>query len=86
MTMLYLNLCYIKECYKGTALYNLFCISFQVFFRAGALNRLESSRDDRVTGRVTSFQAYCRGYLARKKLQKLKVRLWQISVYSQPSL
>lgn len=44
-----------------------------MFFRAGALNRLESSRDDRVTGRITAFQAFCRGYLARKHLAKLRV-------------
>jgi len=38
------------------------------------LNRLESSRDDRVTGRITAYQAYCRGYIARKRLAKRRVR------------
>ncbi|KAL4224255.1 TRAFAC class myosin-kinesin ATPase superfamily [Mactra antiquata] len=51
----------------------------KVFFRAGALNRLESSRDDRVTGRITAFQAYCRGYVARKRLAKLRVQHVAIS-------
>ncbi|XP_052800261.1 unconventional myosin-XVIIIa-like isoform X4 [Mya arenaria] len=51
----------------------------KVFFRAGALNRLESSRDDRVTGRITAFQAYCRGYTARKRLEKLRVQHVAIS-------
>lgn len=51
----------------------------RVFFRAGALNRLESSRDDRVTGRILAFQAYCRGYLARKRLAKLRVQHVAIS-------
>ncbi|XP_052268489.1 unconventional myosin-XVIIIa-like isoform X2 [Dreissena polymorpha] len=51
----------------------------KVFFRAGALNRLESSRDDRVTGRITAFQAYCRGYIARKRLEKRRVQHVAIS-------
>ena len=42
MTVLYLNLCYIKECYKGTALYVLCCfccrypVSYAAYFAAGS--------------------------------------------------
>ena len=46
---------------------------FQVFFRAGGLSQLEDIRDEKLTGTIVSLQAKCRGYISRRKLQKLKV-------------
>ncbi|KAK0175999.1 hypothetical protein PV328_000180 [Microctonus aethiopoides] len=46
----------------------------QIFFRIGALEQLESQRDDKLTGRIILLQARCRGYLARKKLNTLKLQ------------
>ncbi|XP_014213237.1 unconventional myosin-XVIIIa isoform X2 [Copidosoma floridanum] len=46
----------------------------QIFFRAGALERLESQRDEKLTGHIILLQARCRGYLARQKLNKLKLQ------------
>ncbi|XP_062577045.1 unconventional myosin-XVIIIa-like [Saccostrea cucullata] len=51
----------------------------QVFFRAGALNRLEMARDEKITGTIINLQARCRGFLARKNLDKLKVKHIAIS-------
>ncbi|KAH0549632.1 hypothetical protein KQX54_011418 [Cotesia glomerata] len=47
----------------------------QIFFRAGALERIESQRDEKLTGPIVLLQARCRGYLARKKLNTLKEKL-----------
>ncbi|KAJ8678757.1 hypothetical protein QAD02_014544, partial [Eretmocerus hayati] len=46
----------------------------QIFFRAGALERLESQRDEKLTGHIILLQARCRGYLARRKLNTLKLQ------------
>ena len=46
---------------------------FQVFFRPGVLSQLEAGRDEKLTGIVTQFQALCRGYLGRKKTERLRV-------------
>ncbi|XP_046442459.1 unconventional myosin-XVIIIa-like isoform X2 [Daphnia pulex] len=46
----------------------------QVFFRPGVLSQLEDQRDEKITNRVIKFQAQCRGFLARKRLSKLKVQ------------
>ena len=46
---------------------------FQVFFRAGVLAQLESQRDEKLADLIIRFQSRCRGYIARKKLAKLKV-------------
>lgn len=46
----------------------------QIFFRTDALLQLEEQRDERLHGTIIHFQAFCRGYLARKKLAKLKVQ------------
>lgn len=51
----------------------------QVFFRAGSLTSLEVARDEKITGTITKFQAYCRGYLGRKKLEKLRLQQTAIS-------
>lgn len=48
----------------------------QIFFRAGALERLESQRDEKLTGHIILLQARCRGYLARRKLNTLKVNIF----------
>ncbi|XP_040579720.1 unconventional myosin-XVIIIa isoform X2 [Lepeophtheirus salmonis] len=46
----------------------------QVFLRAGVYAHLEQERDDKLQDQITNLQALCRGYLARKKIQKLKVQ------------
>lgn len=46
----------------------------QVFFRSGVLPQLEEHRDEKLHDSVIRFQAVCRGYLARKKAEKLKVQ------------
>ncbi|XP_063988218.1 unconventional myosin-XVIIIa isoform X6 [Diachasmimorpha longicaudata] len=46
----------------------------KIFFRAGALERLESQRDEKLTGHIILLQARCRGYLARRKLNTLKLQ------------
>lgn len=43
----------------------------KVFFRAGVLAHLEEERDLKLTEILINFQARCRGYLGRKKYQKL---------------
>ncbi|XP_024939770.1 unconventional myosin-XVIIIa isoform X5 [Cephus cinctus] len=45
-----------------------------IFFRSGALERLESRRDEKLTGHIILLQARCRGYLARRKLNTLKLQ------------
>ena len=47
---------------------------FQVFLRSGVLAHLNEERDEKVTDQVVRFQAICRGHLARRRIQKLKVR------------
>lgn len=49
------------------------CVVLQIFFRSGVLAQLEAQRDERLTDNVVRLQARCRGYLARRKLNKLKV-------------
>ena len=46
----------------------------QVFLRAGVLSHLDEEREDKLRDQVIRFQAVCRGHLARRQLQKLKVR------------
>lgn len=46
----------------------------QIFFRTGAISRLEEQRDLVLTDTITHFQAHCRGHLARKRLEKRKVQ------------
>lgn len=46
---------------------NLFRIGqSKVFFRAGVLAHLEEERDMKITDVIINFQAWCRGYVARK--------------------
>ncbi|XP_067015742.2 unconventional myosin-XVIIIa isoform X2 [Anabrus simplex] len=46
----------------------------QIFFRSGVLAQLEAQRDERLTDHVVRLQAQCRGYLARRRLAKLKIQ------------
>ncbi|GFS25764.1 myosin-XVIIIa, partial [Elysia marginata] len=46
----------------------------RVFFRPGSLAQLDLNRDEKFTGIVEQFQALCRGYLGRKRLEKMKVQ------------
>ncbi|XP_050714034.1 unconventional myosin-XVIIIa-like isoform X11 [Eriocheir sinensis] len=46
----------------------------QIFFRTGAVSRLEEQRDLVLADVITHFQAHCRGHLARKRLEKRKVQ------------
>lgn len=38
----------------------------KVFFRAGVLAHLEEERDLKITDVIITFQAWCRGYVARR--------------------
>ncbi|KAI5723847.1 hypothetical protein M8J76_011739 [Diaphorina citri] len=48
----------------------------KIFFRAGVLAHLEEERDYKITDLIVNFQAFCRGYLARRNFQK---RLQQLN-------
>jgi myosin heavy chain 9/10/11/14 len=41
----------------------------KIFFRAGVLAHLEEERDYKITDLIVNFQAYCRGFLARRSVQ-----------------
>uniref|UniRef100_A0A671R963 Myosin-9-like n=1 Tax=Sinocyclocheilus anshuiensis TaxID=1608454 RepID=A0A671R963_9TELE len=45
----------------------------KVFFRAGVLAHLEEERDLKITDVIITFQAWCRGYVARRRLRR---KLW----------
>lgn len=45
-----------------------------VLFRCGVLNQLEAKRDELLSDRITQFQAFCRGYLVRRKLAQRRVQ------------
>uniref|UniRef100_F6YTJ1 Myosin-9 n=1 Tax=Xenopus tropicalis TaxID=8364 RepID=F6YTJ1_XENTR len=52
----------------------------KVFFRAGVLAHLEEERDLKITDVIISFQAFCRGYLARKAFAKRQQQLTAMKV------
>ncbi|GAB0097355.1 hypothetical protein DMENIID0001_129920 [Sergentomyia squamirostris] len=59
--------------------------SSEVLFRSGVLGQLEAKRDELLSDRIVQFQAYSRGYLARKRvaqrrIQELAVRCIQRNV------
>ncbi|XP_050346494.1 myosin heavy chain, non-muscle isoform X1 [Nymphalis io] len=57
--------------------YNLYRVGqSKIFFRAGVLAHLEEERDYKITDLIVNFQAFCRGYLARRNYQK---RLQQLN-------
>ncbi|XP_063048473.1 myosin-9 isoform X2 [Engraulis encrasicolus] len=60
---------------------NLFRIGqSKVFFRAGVLAHLEEERDMKITDVIISFQAWCRGYVARKAFAKRQQQLTAMRV------
>ncbi|XP_008289813.1 myosin-9-like [Stegastes partitus] len=60
---------------------NLFRIGqSKVFFRAGVLAQLEEERDMKITDVIISFQAWCRGYVARKAFAKRQQQLTAMKV------
>ncbi|XP_061701173.1 myosin-9-like isoform X2 [Syngnathoides biaculeatus] len=52
----------------------------KVFFRAGVLAHLEEERDMKITDIIISFQAWCRGYLARRAFAKRQQQLTAMKV------
>ncbi len=52
----------------------------KVFFRAGVLGRLEDMREERLSIVLGQFQAFCRGYIMRKKYRKLMEQRLAIAV------
>ncbi|XP_053325018.1 myosin-9 [Spea bombifrons] len=52
----------------------------KVFFRAGVLAHLEEERDLKITDVIISFQAWCRGYIARKAFAKRQQQLTAMKV------
>lgn len=50
----------------------------QVLFRSGVLNQLEAKRDELLSDRIIQMQAFCRGYLARRRVgqRRVQVRLY----------
>ncbi|XP_064460509.1 unconventional myosin-XVIIIa-like isoform X2 [Ornithodoros turicata] len=50
----------------------------QIFLRSGTLSTLESQRDEKLASVVIRFQAHVRGYLGRRRYQKLKVQVLAI--------
>lgn len=60
---------------------NLFRIGqSKVFFRAGVLAHLEEERDLKITDVIICFQAWCRGYIARKAFSKRQQQLTAMKV------
>lgn len=45
----------------------------QIFFRAGITSMLEQQLEEKTSHVIASFQARCRGYLARRWLEKTEV-------------
>ncbi|KAM6956926.1 myosin-9 isoform 2-T2 [Aplochiton taeniatus] len=52
----------------------------KVFFRAGVLAHLEEERDMKITDVIISFQAWCRGYVARKAFARRQQQLTAMKV------
>ncbi|XP_069823485.1 myosin-9 isoform X2 [Dendropsophus ebraccatus] len=52
----------------------------KVFFRAGVLAHLEEERDLKITDVIIGFQAWCRGYIARKAFAKRQQQLTAMKV------
>lgn len=53
----------------------LFKFSLQVLFRSGVLSQLEGKRDELLTDRIIQLQAYCRGFLARRRTAQTRVQV-----------
>ncbi|XP_077474164.1 myosin-9 isoform X2 [Stigmatopora argus] len=52
----------------------------KVFFRAGVLAHLEEERDMKITDIIISFQAWCRGHLARRAFSRRQQQLTAMKV------
>ncbi|XP_048868788.1 myosin-9a isoform X2 [Brienomyrus brachyistius] len=52
----------------------------KVFFRAGVLAHLEEERDMKITDVIIGFQAWCRGFIARKAFAKRQQQLTAMKV------
>ncbi|CAL8333707.1 unnamed protein product [Merluccius merluccius] len=52
----------------------------KVFFRAGVLAHLEEERDMKITDVIINFQAWCRGYVARRAFAKRQQQLTAMKV------
>uniref|UniRef100_UPI00358E9046 myosin-10-like isoform X1 n=1 Tax=Myxine glutinosa TaxID=7769 RepID=UPI00358E9046 len=52
----------------------------KIFFRAGVLAHLEEERDLKITDIIIAFQAFCRGYLARKAFARRQQQLGALKV------
>ncbi|XP_049601871.1 myosin-9 isoform X2 [Syngnathus scovelli] len=52
----------------------------KVFFRAGVLAHLEEERDMKITDIIISFQAWCRGHLARRAFARRQQQLTAMKV------
>ncbi|KAM4720712.1 myosin-9 [Rhinophrynus dorsalis] len=52
----------------------------KVFFRAGVLAHLEEERDLKITDVIINFQAWCRGYIARKAFARRQQQLTAMKV------
>ncbi|XP_067006005.1 myosin heavy chain, non-muscle isoform X2 [Anabrus simplex] len=52
----------------------------KIFFRAGVLAHLEEERDYKITDLIVNFQAFCRGFLARRNFQKRTQQLNAIRI------
>ncbi|XP_017083660.1 unconventional myosin-XVIIIa isoform X5 [Drosophila eugracilis] len=46
----------------------------EILFRSGVLSELEAKRDVLLSDRIIQLQAFCRGYLARKKMSQRRVQ------------
>ena len=46
----------------------------KVFFRCGVLAELDEKRDNRIGHVIVDFQSFCRGYLARKDIDKIRLK------------
>jgi myosin heavy subunit len=50
----------------------------QVLFRSGVLNQLEAKRDELLSDRIIQLQAFCRGYLARRRVGQRRVQVSRV--------
>lgn len=46
-----------------------------MLLRYGTLNQLEAKRDELLSDRIIQIQAYCRGYLLRKRVAQKRVQV-----------
>jgi myosin heavy subunit len=52
----------------------------QVLFRSGVLNQLEAKRDELLSDRIIQLQAFCRGYLARRRVGQRRVQVSRVQL------